>query len=717
MLVLLVGLLVWSACASGPEPLPAEPAPVSASNARPSWPSTRAEAVEETLHGVVVRDPWRWLEDASQPEVQAWMQAQNEHARGELAKRPGREALARRFQELFYVDSISAPTRRGERLFYTRRHADREKAITYWRPVGSPESAAQVLIDPNTLSADGSVSVGQITVSWDGRRFAYQEKVNNADESRLIIAEVEGGARLDTLEGTKYATPRWTPDGSGFYYVYLPDEPGVSVADRPGTAEVRFHRIGAPQAEDALIHARTGNPQTFLGVGLSRDGRWLQVNVWHGWNRSDVYLRDLKDPAAATTWTPVASGQEALYDVQIWEDRLYILTNEGAPSWRVFTADPRAPARAGWREIVPEQPGEVIDGLDIVGGRLAITRLKDATSGLEVRELDGRFVRALTLPTLGASFGLTGNPEDDDAWFSFQSFTVPPQIYKTSVRSGETTLWSEVRVPIDPSPYSVEQVRYPSKDGTLISMFIVRRKDAPRDGSTPTLLYGYGGFSVSLRPTFRASIYPWLEAGGAYAVPNLRGGGEYGEAWHQAGMLDRKQNVFDDLIAAAEFLSREGYTSPERLAIQGGSNGGLLVGAGMTQRPDLFRAVICAVPLLDMVRYHRFGSGKTWIPEYGSADDPEDFKTLLAYSPYHRVTPATPYPALLMLAADSDDRVDPMHARKFVAAVQAATSSPHPVLLRVEANAGHGGGDMIKKSVEENVDVFSFLMGELGLAP
>jgi prolyl oligopeptidase len=708
----LLSASLLAACAT-PEPPEPQAVLTDPNGARlKPWPATRVEPLAETLHGVTVADPWRWLEDASSPEVQAWMQDQDGFTRQQLAALPGRDALAKRFQALFYVDSISAPTRRGDRLFYTRRHADREKAITYWRPLQGTEAEERVLLDPNTLSPDGSLSVGEITVSWDGRRVAYQEKPNNADESNLVIMDVDSGERLETLVGAKYATPRWTPDGSGFYYVFLPDEPGVDVSDRPGTAEVRFHKVGTPQAADALIYARTGNPQTFLGVGLSRDGRWLRIDIWHGWNRSDVYLRDLQAPGAPG-WTTLVEGQDALYDVQLWKDRLIILTNEGAPSWRVFTADARKPARADWTELVPEQKGEVIDGLDIVGGRLAITRLKDATSALEIRELDGSFVRTLELPTVGASFGLTGNPEDDAAWFSFQSFTVPPRIYQTSIQTGATALWSEVSVPIDPSPFAVEQVRYPSKDGTLVSMFIVRRKDAPRDGRSPLLLYGYGGFSLSLRPTFRASIYPWLEAGGSYAVPNLRGGGEYGESWHKAGMLDQKQNVFDDFIAAAEYLIREGYTASDRLAIQGGSNGGLLVGAAMTQRPDLFRAVICAVPLLDMVRYHRFGSGKTWIPEYGSAEDPAQFKTLLAYSPYHRVTPGAAYPALLMLAADSDDRVDPMHARKFTAAVQAATSSPYPALLRVEQNAGHGGGDMLKKSVLENVDVFSFLMAEL----
>lgn len=340
---------------------------------------------------------------------------------------------------------------------------------------------------------------------------------------------------------------------------------------------------------------------------------------------------------------------------------------------------------------------------------------KDASSRLEVRTLEGKPVREVPLPGIGSTGGMVGNPDEDDAYFTFSSFTIPPEIRRTSVASGETTLWHRVKVPVDPSPYTVEQVWAPSKDGTKVSMFVVRRKDMPKDGSTPFLLTGYGGFNISMTPRFSAGLYPWLEAGGGYAVPNLRGGSEYGEEWHQAGMLHKKQNVFDDFIAAAEWLVANRYTKPERLAIRGGSNGGLLVGAALTQRPELFRAVVCSVPLLDMVRYHLFGSGRTWIPEYGSAEDEAQFRTLVAYSPYHRVRKGAAYPALLMMSADSDDRVDPMHARKMTALLQAANAGPHPQLLRIEKNAGHGGADMVKQAVESSADAYAFLMNELGM--
>jgi prolyl oligopeptidase len=376
-----------------------------------------------------------------------------------------------------------------------------------------------------------------------------------------------------------------------------------------------------------------------------------------------------------------------------------------------------APAREKWKELVAEDDERVLDEIQIRGGHLIFSYLENAHSAMDVRKLDGTFVRKVELPTIGASFGMKGDPDRDEAYYSFMSFTTPRQIYKTSIKTGKTELWQEANVPIDASPYKVDQVWYESKDGTKVSMFLVHRKDIEMDGSTPFLLYGYGGFNVNMRPYFRSSIYPWLEAGGAYAVPNLRGGGEYGEEWHRDGMLENKQNVFDDFIAAAEHLISEGYTTSDRLAIAGGSNGGLLVGAAMTQRPDLFEAVICSVPLLDMVRYHKFGSGKTWMPEYGNPDKAEDFAYLHKYSPYHHVEKNTDYPAMLMLSADSDDRVDPMHARKFTAQVQYASSSAQPAIMRIEQNAGHGGGDMVKKYVEKYADQYAFLMQQLEVSP
>jgi prolyl oligopeptidase len=419
---------------------------------------------------------------------------------------------------------------------------------------------------------------------------------------------------------------------------------------------------------------------------------------------------------------------DARFSVEAWQDRFYVTTNDGASHYRVLRVDPQNPERGAWTELVPEAPDAVIEtgpgaasattpGAQVLGGHLVVKYIRNASSSLEVRTLDGAPVRTIPLPGIGYSYGMTGNPDEDEAYFDFSSFTQPKEIYRTSIGTGATSLWKKVEVPIDPAPYAVEQVWYPSKDGTQVSMFLVHRKDAPRDGSTPFLLSGYGGFNISKYPLFQSGLYAWLEAGGGYALPNLRGGGEYGEEWHRAGMLDKKQNVFDDFIAAAEYLVAQGYTRPERLAISGGSNGGLLVGAALTQRPDLFAAVSCAVPLLDMIRYHLFGEGKTWIPEYGSAEREADFRYLYAYSPYHHVKAGTRYPAVLFLSADADDRVDPLHARKMAAALQAASTSGKPVLLRIEAHAGHGGADLIKQTVEEQTDRFAFLFHELGVSP
>jgi prolyl oligopeptidase len=677
-------------------------------------PATRRIDVKETLFGVAIDDPYRWLEDVKDPAVQAWMGEQDGAARRALAALPGRDRLLRRFRELYYVDAVSAPVHRGGRYFYTRRHADREKAVVYWRE--GAEGTERVLLDPNTMSADGSTSLGVWVPAWDGRKVVYAIRPNNADEATLFVMDVATGkvSDVDVIGGGKYAEPSWTPEGDGFYYTWLPIDPTIPIADRPGRAEIRFHRLGTPPATDALVHPSTGSPRTFLSVDLSRDGRWLFVYVAHGWNSTDVYLRDLK--SADTAWRPLVVGKDALYLVHPWQDRFYILTNEDAPRFRVMRTEATRPERTAWTEIVPESPEAVIEDLRLLGGHLVLGYLENAASRLEVRTLDGKPARDVALPALGSTFGLTGNPDEDEAFYGYQSFTTAPEIYRMSVRSGEQGLWSAVKVPVDPSALHVEQVRYPSRDGTRISMFVVRRKDMPRDGSTPFLLYGYGGFNVSERPTFTTGFFPWLEAGGGFAVANLRGGGEYGEEWHRAGMLHKKQNVFDDFVAAAEYLQNNGYTRPDRLAIMGGSNGGLLVGAAMVQRPELFRVVSCGVPLLDMVRYHLFGSGKTWIAEYGSAENEAEFRTLYAYSPYHHVRKA-PYPAVLMTSADTDDRVDPMHARKMTAALQAATTSGRPVLLRIEKNAGHGGADMVKQAVELSADRYAFLMREVGLTP
>lgn len=679
------------------------------------YPETRREAIVDTLHGQPVADPYRWLEDADQPEVAAWMDAQDAYARGQLAALPGRERIAARLREVFYFDAVGAPTHCKGRYFYTRKLASQEKNIVYWK-VGKT-GAEQVLFDPNAWSKDGSVGLKGWWPSRDGKLVAYNKSENNADESVMYVRDVDSGKELaEVIPGTKYSGASWTPDGKGFYYTWVPPiGDGVTIADRPGKAELRYHAIGTDPAKDVVVRPATGNPETFLGGGVSWDGRWLIVSVQHGWNSTDVYFRDLKAKGkAAETWTTLVEGVPALFDVTVWKDTFYVNTNDGAPRYRVFKVDPRKPARAAWKELVPQNDA-VLESVGLVGERLVLTYLRNAASELEIHSLDGKLVRKVALPGIGTTGGIGGNPDEDTGYFGFSSFSEPSVVFETSIAKGTVTEWSRVKLPIDTTDLVTEQVRYPSKDGTSISMFLIHKKGVARDGKNPVILYGYGGFNVSLTPGFSSSRMVWLELGGMYAIPNLRGGGEYGEDWHKDGMLLKKQHVFDDFIGAARYLVDQGWTSPEHLAIYGGSNGGLLVGATMTQAPELFKAVVCAVPLLDMVRYHLFGSGKTWIPEYGSAEDPAQFAALYAYSPYHHVVDGTRYPSLLMMSADHDDRVDPMHARKFTAAIQ-HVGGDAPAWLRIEKNAGHGGADMVKQQVEQGADLYAFLARELGLA-
>jgi len=680
-------------------------------------PATRRMALVENLHGVQVADPYRWLEDEKSSEVQKWLKAMDGYTRKHLNSLTGRDELAKRLEELSYFDYISAPKRRGERYFFVQRHKNKEKKVHYWRQ--GDKGPAKILLDPNKMSKDGSTSVLDVFPDHQGKNVAYKVSKNNADEATLHVMNVATGdvSKKDTIPGAKYAKPAWTPDGKGFYYTRLPMDPDIPVAERPGYAEVYFHRLGTDPSEDILVHPKTGDPCTFLITQLSRDGRYLFVTKARGWSQFEVFWKDLRKGKRAKfkTFAKAPEGEKALYRVFAWKRWIYVLTNEGAPRYRVFRVNPRRPSRKNWQEIIPEQDDAVLDEFKIMGGHMMLKYMKNASTELRVANLKGKITRKIELPSIGSVSDITGTPEDDTAYYDFCSYIYPRTVYKTSISKGTSSVHFQLNLPVNGDPYTINQVWYPSKDGTKVSMFLIHRKNIKRDGSNPCLLYGYGGFNVSITPKFIPTYLVWIEQGGVVAIPNLRGGGEYGESWHRAGMLKNKQNTFDDFTAAAKYLINEKYTSPARLAIRGGSNGGLLVGAAMVQAPKLFRAVTCHVPLLDMVRYHKFGSGQTWIPEYGSADDPEQFKFIYAYSPYHHVRKGEAYPAMLMFSADSDDRVDPMHARKFTAAVLNASSSPHPVLMRLEEKAGHGGGDMVKKTVARTADELVFLFKELGV--
>ncbi len=721
-------LVVAVACGgpSKPAPLPVEPPaamkpvepppPVPPPSVTPGptkdYPATRRDDVVDNLHGVEVRDPYRWLEDPSKPEVLDWMKAEDAYARERLAKLPGRDALAARLTEVFYYDAVSAPVHRKGRYFFTRKHKDKEKTIVYWKQ--GEKGAEKVLLDPNGWSADGSSGLKGWWPSWDGRYVAYNRAEHNADETTLYVLDVTTGKLLaDTIPGTKYGGASWTPDNHGFYYIWVPEPSDtVPVADRPGFAELRFHQLGSDPSKDPIIHEATRNAQTFLAGSISQDGHWLFAAIQHGWNSSDWYFKDLRKHQK--DWSVLVAGVDANFSVDDWHDTFYVHTNDGAARYRLFAVDPKKAARADWKEIVAENDA-TLEAFSLVGGHLVLDYLRNAASEVEVHDLHGKLVRKIEVPPLGTASVMLGLPDEDTAYFSYSSFTEPQIIYKTSIKSGKVDEWAKVELPIDTSKFTTEQVRYTSKDGTEITMFLIHRKDAVKDGKTPTLLTGYGGFNVSMTPGFASSRAVWLEHGGMVAIPNLRGGGEFGEDWHKAGMLLKKQNVFDDFIGAAKWLVASGWTSTGELAITGGSNGGLLMGAATTQAPELFKAVVCAVPLLDMVRFHLFGSGKTWVPEYGSAEDPDQFKALYAYSPYHHVVEGGTYPAFLMSSSDHDDRVDPMHARKFAAELQHAQGADAPVWLRIEQNAGHGGADVVKQQVQQVADQYAFLMWQLGM--
>jgi prolyl oligopeptidase len=718
--LVLVGWLVAACAERPPVSRPAAPtvlspapsvAPVVSAGKLP-YPSTRVGSERDTLHGVSVEDPYRWLENGSDREVRAWAEAQDRFARQRLDALPLTAELRRRFAELYYVAQRDPPFRAGARYFWSERDKTQEKNVVRFRQGKTGE--ARTVLDPNTWSSDGSLSLGAWSVSRNGNTIAYQVSKNAADEASLHFIDVATGKNLpDVIEGAKYSWQLgWSLDDRSVFYTWVPPPGAVPTAERPGYAEIRKHRLGTDPAKDAIVWQKTGDPKTFANVSSSVDADpYLFYEIRHGWVSRDAWFLDLRDPKAR--WRELVRGKPSNYYPFSHDGRIYVVSDEGAPRGRLFRVDPRRPERERWFELVPEHPTRTLQWAQPLGKKLVLNYLDDVKTLIEVRDLDGHFERTLELPGIGTAT-LSGHPDDDEATLAFTTFTQPFQHFRTSVARGGLALDYQVDVPFDPRPYVVEQIFARSKDGTRVPAFVVSAKEAPRDGTRPLLLYGYGGFADMLTPMFWGSIVPWLEHGGSAAFANLRGGAEYGEAWHQAGMLHNKQNSIDDFHAVAEALIAAGYTRRERLAIRGDSNGGLLVGAALVQRPDLYRAVLCGVPLLDMVRYDRFGSGQTWIQEYGTATNAADFPFLLALSPYHHVSPGVRYPSVVLLSATDDDRVDPLHARKFAALLQ-ARSAGGPVLLRIESQAGHGGGDTIKSLVEQRAQAFAFLMSEVGM--
>lgn len=677
---------------------------------RPDYPPSPAVDAAESLHGETIQDPYRWLEDGDSPRTREWTARQNALTEACLAAVPGRERIQRRLDQLLSIGALSVPEPVAGRYFYQRRDGRQNQPVLYVRMGVRGED--RPLLDPNALDPAGTTALDWYYPSEDGRLLAYGLSENGSEQSVLHVLDVDTGAVLpDRIPRTRAAELAWLPDATAFYYTRYPAPGEVPEGEEHYHRAVFFHRLGTDPAGDPLVF-RPAEKEHWPGVSLSPDGRWLVLEVARTFDQTDLYLQDL---AAGAPPVPVAKDLPASFAGEAAHGRLFLRTNLDAPTYRLYRVDPERPGRESWREIVPARPDAVLESVSVSRDRLALSYLERASSRLRLTDLDGGDARDIELPTLGSLFGLGAEWNGTELFYGFTSYTVPPTVYRVDLESGLEELWRRVEADIDPGRFEVHQVTVGSKDGTPVSMFLVHSTGLVRDGDNPVYLTGYGGFNISMTPAFSRSLLLWLERGGVVAIPNIRGGGEYGESWHQGGMLGKKQNSFDDFIAAAEWLVRERYTRPDRLAAAGGSNGGLLMGAVLTQRPDLFRAIVIQVPLLDMLRYHRFLIARLWIPEYGSADDPEQFGWLRAYSPFHQVREGVAYPAVLLATAESDTRVDPMHARKMTARLQAASSSDRPVLLRLESRAGHGAGKPLKKVLDELTDTWTFVFWQLGV--
>jgi len=676
------------------------------------YPHARRADVTDDYHGTKVADPYRWLEDADSEETLAWVEAQNELATSFL-RTDGWEEIRARLTELWNFPRYSLPRKEGGRYFFEKNDGLQDQSVLYVQD--SLEAAPAPVLDPNAMSEDGTVALTGWEPSRDGRHLAYLVSSGGSDWQELRVREVDSGKDLgDVLEHCKFTSVAWTPDGSGFYYNRFPDPATVPEEDRNNFSMVFLHRLGTEQSEDELVYERTEDKTLGFAPWITEDGRYLVLLVYRGTDpKNRIYYREL---AGDGDFVKLLDEADAMYaPLGNVGTTFYFHTDLDAPRGRIVAIDVADPARECWKEVVAEG-NDVVDVAAMVGSRLVLVYMKDAHNTLVTVDLDGSDPRGVELPGIGSVAGLSGRQGDGELFFTYTSFLFPTSSFRHDLDEGTTEVFHMPEIDFDHEAYETKQVFYESKDGTTVPMFITHAKGLEPTGDVPTLLYGYGGFNISLTPSFSISTLVWLEAGGIYAVANIRGGNEYGEEWHQAGILGNKQNVFDDFIAAAEWLIDAGYTSSERLGIMGGSNGGLLTAACMVQRPDLFGAVVSAVPVIDMLRYHKFSVGRYWVSDYGNAEeDPEHFEFLLAYSPLHNIEEGTTYPPALVTTADTDDRVVPMHAKKFVAALQAADSGKNPILLRVETKAGHGKGKPTSKKIEEAADRLAFLEEIFGM--
>ena len=677
------------------------------------YPKAHTVAQVDTLHGVPVEDPYRWLEDADSEETRAWVEAENAVTSSYLAAIPERDAIRGELERLWNYEKFGLPTREGDRYFYTRNDGLQNQSVLYVQDGIDGEPRA--LLDPNALAADGTIAIAGTSPSDDGNLLAYGLSSGGSDWREWKVRDVRTGEDLpDVLQWIKFSSVAWTPDNAGFFYSRY-DAPAEGEALRGANyfPKIHYHRIGTEQAADPLVYHRPDQKEWTFGASVTEDGKYVGISIFRGTSRKSAF--SYRELSAGTGNAPVVdllTDFDAIYSFLGNEGPIfYFRTNLDAPRGRIISIDVNSPQRAAWREVVPELD-ETLDAASLVGGRFVGTYLRDACSRVRVFELDGRPVRDVKLPGLGTASGFGGRKDRSETFFTFTSFTTPTSVFRHDVATGETKLFKAPKLDFDASLYETKQVFYSSKDGTRVPMFLVHKKGLKADGSHPTFLYGYGGFNVSLTPTFSVPNLVFVEMGGIYAQPNLRGGGEYGEKWHEAGMKANKQNVFNDFYAAAEWLVANKYTSRDKLGIGGGSNGGLLVGAAITQRPELFGAALPAVGVMDMLRFHKFTVGWGWVSDYGSPDEANDFHVLRAYSPLHNVKPGVDYPPTLITTGDHDDRVVPAHSYKFAAAMQAA-GGPRPALIRIETRAGHGAGKPTRKLIEETADKWAFLVREL----
>ncbi|MFS8782640.1 prolyl oligopeptidase family serine peptidase [Synechococcus sp. R6-6] len=678
-------------------------------NYPPSYPDP---TVVDIYHGQPVPDPYRWLEDLDSEQTRAWIEAQNHLTFNYLQQIPARQRIRERLTQLWNYEKYSQPFKEGGRYFYFKNDGLQNQSVLYTQE--SLEGQARVLLDPNTFSEDGTVALAGIAISRDGRYLAYGLSRSGSDWQEWKVRDIETGEDLpDHLRWVKFSGASWTLDGQGFFYSrYDEPAPGSEYESANYFQKLYYHRLGTSQSEDVLVYHRPDQKEWGFAGGVTEDGNYLIISVWRGTDPKNlIFYKDLRDPQSPVV--ELIREFEAEYSF-VGNDgsRFWLLTDCQAPRRRLVAIDLEQPDRV--QEVIPEAE-ETLQGVSLINNQFVAFYLKDAHTQIKTFALDGSYLGEIPLPGLGSASGFGGKRYDTETFYTFTSFTTPPTIYRYDFTSGTSTLFRQPQVDFDPQAYEVQQVFYTSKDGTRIPMFLVHRRGLARTGDHPTLLYGYGGFGISLTPSFSVGLVAWLEMGGVYAQPSLRGGGEYGEEWHQAGTKLNKQKVFDDFIAAAEWLIAHGYTNPAKLAISGGSNGGLLVGACLVQRPELFAAALPAVGVFDMLRFHKFTIGWAWISEYGSPENPEEFKALYAYSPLHNLKPGTAYPATLITTADHDDRVVPAHSFKFAAALQAAQGGSQPILIRIDTKAGHGAGKPTSKLIEEAADRWAFLVQVLGI--